>query len=213
MVWFLMNFKITHLVHWLFSDDPQIITLWPQLTPDDLDDDNYYICIWNRNNEFKIIFRRFENLRISSRLKLEHLSNLADVCTLNISYLIPSRIYDGVYWFSSICVDKRLLRNHYVSGNLYVTWRYICDFSNVKMVTNILKWSQTFQSFHHYKLSLISFTNIDVAQMNLISWLDDSDVGDIVMSVTLRWWPIWGVDSRIIMLVTFFVILVIFPLY
>ena len=96
MVWFLMNFKITHLVHWLFSDDPQIITLWPQLTPDDLDDDNYYICIWNRNNEFKIIFRRFENLRISSRFKLEHLPNLADVCTLNISYLIPSRKYNSV---------------------------------------------------------------------------------------------------------------------
>ena len=31
----------------------------------------------------------------------------------------------------------------------------------------------------------------------------DSDVGDIVMLVTLWWWLIWDVGDRIIMLVTF----------
>jgi len=34
--------------------------------------------------------------------------------------------------------------------------------------------------------------------------LGDSDVGDIVMLVTLWWWPIWDVGGRIIMLTTFF---------
>ena len=41
----------------------------------------------------------------------------------------------------------------------------------------------------------------------------DSDVGDIVMLVTLWWWLIWDVGDRIIMLVTFFVMLVIFSMY
>ena len=40
-----------------------------------------------------------------------------------------------------------------------------------------------------------------------------SDVGDIVMLVTLWWWPIRDVGDRIIMLVIFFVMLVIFPMY
>ena len=146
MVWFLMNFKITHLVHWLFSDDPQIITLWPQLTPDDLDDDNYYIYIWNRNNEFKIIFRRFENLRISSRWKLEHLSNLADVCTLNISYLIPSRKYDTVYWFSSICVHKKLL-----------PYPYFSDFYVMLVTFPMLKrWPTSWNGHQHFKVFTIA---------------------------------------------------------
>ena len=39
-----------------WSSDYYFVTLW--LTPDDLDDGNY-ICIWNRNNEFKIIFSSF----------------------------------------------------------------------------------------------------------------------------------------------------------
>ena len=34
---------------------------------------------------------------------------------------------------------------------------------------------------------------------------DDSDVGDIVMLVTLWWWLIWDVGGRIIMLPTFYV--------
>ena len=41
----------------------------------------------------------------------------------------------------------------------------------------------------------------------------DSDVGDIVMLVTLWWWLIWDVGDRIIILVTFFVMLVIFSMY
>ena len=44
-------------------------------------------------------------------------------------------------------------------------------------------------------------------------FLGYSDVGDIVMLVTLWWWPIWDVGDRIIMLVIFFVMLVIFPMY
>ena len=43
--------------------------------------------------------------------------------------------------------------------------------------------------------------------------IGDSDVCDIVMLVTLWWRPIWEVGDRIIMLVTFFVMLVIFPMY
>ena len=43
--------------------------------------------------------------------------------------------------------------------------------------------------------------------------IGDSDVGDIVMLVTLWWWPIWDVGGRIIMLATLFVMLVIFPMY
>ena len=41
----------------------------------------------------------------------------------------------------------------------------------------------------------------------------DSDVGDIVMLVTLWWWLIWDVGGRIIMLATFCVMLVIFSMY
>ena len=41
----------------------------------------------------------------------------------------------------------------------------------------------------------------------------DSDIGDIVMLVTLWWWPILDVGGRIIMLATFFVMLVIFSMY
>ena len=41
----------------------------------------------------------------------------------------------------------------------------------------------------------------------------DSDVGDIVKLVTLWWWLIWDVGDRIIMLATFFVMLVIFSMY
>ena len=41
----------------------------------------------------------------------------------------------------------------------------------------------------------------------------DSDVGDIVMLVTLLRWLISDVDGKIIMLVTFFVMLVIFSMY
>ena len=36
--------------------------------------------------------------------------------------------------------------------------------------------------------------------------IGDSDVGDIVMLVTLWWWLIWDVGGRIIMLATFFVV-------
>ena len=43
--------------------------------------------------------------------------------------------------------------------------------------------------------------------------IGDSDVGDIVMLVTLWWWPIWDVGGRIIMLATFFVMLMIFLMY
>ena len=43
--------------------------------------------------------------------------------------------------------------------------------------------------------------------------VDDSDVGDIVMLVTLWWWLIWDVGGGIIMLATFFVMLVIFSMY
>ena len=43
--------------------------------------------------------------------------------------------------------------------------------------------------------------------------LGDSDVGDIVMLMTLWCWPIWDVGDRIIMLVTFFVMLVILSMY
>jgi len=42
---------------------------------------------------------------------------------------------------------------------------------------------------------------------------DDSDVGDIVMLMTLEWWLITGVGGKIIMLATFLVILVIFSMY
>ena len=41
----------------------------------------------------------------------------------------------------------------------------------------------------------------------------NSDVGDIVMLVTLLWWLIWDIDGRIIVSVTFFVMLVIFSMY
>ena len=41
----------------------------------------------------------------------------------------------------------------------------------------------------------------------------DSDVGDIVMLVTLWWWLILDVGGRIIMLATFFVMLAIFSMY
>ena len=41
----------------------------------------------------------------------------------------------------------------------------------------------------------------------------DSDVDDIVMLVTLWWWLVWDVGGRIIMLATFFVMLVIFSMY
>ena len=43
--------------------------------------------------------------------------------------------------------------------------------------------------------------------------LGDSDVGDFVMLVTLWWWLIWDVGGRIIMLATFFIMSVIFPMY
>ena len=32
-----------------------------------------------------------------------------------------------------------------------------------------------------------------------MDWFGDSDVGDIVMLVTLWWWLIWDVGGRIIM--------------
>ena len=38
-------------------------------------------------------------------------------------------------------------------------------------------------------------------------------IGDIVVLVTLLWWLIWNVGGRIIMLVTFFVMLVNFSMY
>ena len=41
----------------------------------------------------------------------------------------------------------------------------------------------------------------------------DSDVGDIVMLMTLWWWLIWDIGSRIVMLATFFIMLVIFSMY
>ena len=41
----------------------------------------------------------------------------------------------------------------------------------------------------------------------------ESDDGDIEMMVTLWWWLIWDVGGRIIMLATFFVMLVIFSMY
>ena len=32
----------------------------------------------------------------------------------------------------------------------------------------------------------------------------DTDIGDIFMLVTLRWWPIWDIGDRIIMLAIIF---------
>ena len=43
--------------------------------------------------------------------------------------------------------------------------------------------------------------------------IGDSDVGDIVMLVTLWWWLISDVGGRIIMLATFFVMSMIFSMY
>jgi hypothetical protein len=43
--------------------------------------------------------------------------------------------------------------------------------------------------------------------------LGDSDVGDIVMLVTLLWWLIWYVGGRIVMLASFFGMLVFFSTY
>ena len=53
-----------------------------------------------------------------------------------------------------------------------------------------------------------SRNNLTSASLN-----GDSYVGDIVMLVTLWWWLIWDVGDRIIMLATFFVMLVIFSMY
>ena len=44
-------------------------------------------------------------------------------------------------------------------------------------------------------------------------WSGDSDVGDIFMLVTLRWWLNSDVGGKIIMLGTFFDMLVIFSMY
>ena len=62
-------------------------------------------------------------------------------------------------------------------------------------------------------LSSYDFENIDEQRPEWPQFNGDSDVGDIVMLVTLWWWPIWNVGGRIIMLATFFVMLVIFPMY
>ena len=43
--------------------------------------------------------------------------------------------------------------------------------------------------------------------------LGDSDVGDIVMLVTLWWWLTSDVGGRIIILATFFIMLAIFSMY
>ena len=45
------------------------------------------------------------------------------------------------------------------------------------------------------------------------SWDGDSDVGDIVMLVTLWWWLIWDVGGKIIKMTTFFVMLMNFAMY
>ena len=45
------------------------------------------------------------------------------------------------------------------------------------------------------------------------SWDGDSDVGDIVMLVTLWWWLIWDVGGKIIIMTTFFVMLMNFAMY
>ena len=41
----------------------------------------------------------------------------------------------------------------------------------------------------------------------------DSDVGDIIMLVAFWWWLIWDFGGRIIMLATFFIMLVVFSMY
>ena len=51
------------------------------------------------------------------------------------------------------------------------------------------------------------------AQLSVTAVCGDSDVGDIVILVTIWWWLISDVGGRIIMLVTFFVMLVIFSMY
>ena len=48
---------------------------------------------------------------------------------------------------------------------------------------------------------------------NMLVKFGDSDVGDIVMLVTFWWWLILDVSGRIIMLATFFVMLVILSMY
>ena len=54
-------------------------------------------------------------------------------------------------------------------------------------------------------------SQVDFERARLYS--GDSDVGDMVMLVTLWWWLISDVGGRIIMLATFFVMLVIFSMY
>ena len=80
-----MNCKIAHLVSWLWSrmilrlslGDPR----WPLMILMMMIMSVFEIVMMNS----RWFFRRFENLRISSGWKLEHLSNLADVRTLNIN--------------------------------------------------------------------------------------------------------------------------------
>ena len=92
-------------------------------------------------------------------------------------------------------------------------WQWFGD-SFKMLVAKLLCWwlfsvinrSPASQSCHQHILSPTSFTNIYV----ITSWFGDSDVGDIVMLVTLWWWPIWDVGARITILVTFSVISVIF---
>ena len=78
--------------------------------------------------------------------------------------------------------------------------------------------------FHHFRLELMKMQknnnwpgldgHVYQKSVRVRNWgLGDSDVGDIVMLVTLWWWLILDVGGRIIMLVTFFVMLVIFSMY
>ena len=67
-------------------------------------------------------------------------------------------------------------------------------------------------------MQIIEFNNwIQIGfKIGIIGWINvigDSDVGDIVMLVTLWWWLILDVGGTIIILATFFVMLTIFSMY
>ena len=51
------------------------------------------------------------------------------------------------------------------------------------------------------------------SEVHAVSKTGDSDVGDKLMLVILWWWPIYDIGDRIIMLATFFVMLVNFSMY
>ena len=82
--------------------------------------------------------------------------------------------------------DRLSKKGRFITKNTF----HIFIVLTLNVITNPYHKSVSLHSTIHFKFS------------TMISY-GYSDVGDIVMLVTLWWWPIWDVGDRIIMLVIF----------